>query len=461
MRKALGSLLVVSLLASACQANLGVAGKTTPKPGTKPASTVPAGANLVPMPEGATIQMVGKVQMDASYVVAAGSANVVAAGSANVVAAGAGNLIKVGGQVIAAGSANVVAAGSANVVAAGAGNVIAAGSANYSVFNVSVPFGEMLPAMGMVIVPVSLRTGKPLGPAVLSDGTGAFQVHIPESETGNVQLVAAVPGKTMDDPILNNPKLQYEFLTNKSYKALSTTIDEDTALTSHYMLTAFAGRLEGLLQARNEEQWGGELGAWLGKTNNTMLLGLLKGMITEMLAAKTYDLTAEKRKALAYRLAKSVMYHVKLDEAMVDRSQPDFKLLEDQNAVDALQQIMKLCREGAIKTYGKDIGKFADNEFVKKANELRKKAGLPDYAFVKPTDIGDFVVQEYLTYNDEGRILMMKDVFVALGVDQGQVLRLKAAQYGLLTKVGQTMFLDAKAKEDFMTLIRASAQGGK
>ena len=85
MRRTMAGAVALTMLVSACQAN--VAG-----PGGKLSVTSSGGnAKLVP-PDGPVKLLAGTLKMDASYVVSAGGGNVVSAGGGNVVSAGGGNL---------------------------------------------------------------------------------------------------------------------------------------------------------------------------------------------------------------------------------------------------------------------------------------------------------------------------------------------------------------------------------
>jgi hypothetical protein len=511
--------LILTMLISACQANLG--GVTTArKPGTaKPAAGTikPAtGAGVVAPGSGNVIaggganvdpnepvtKLLGTLKMDASYVIAAGGGNVIAPGGGNVIAPGGGNVIAPGGgNVIAAGGGNLIMVGG-NVIAAGGGNVIAPGGGNYRTLAINpfavtaaigqrpvaaaigqrpvaaaigqrpvaaaieVPFGEVLLAKGMVVVPVSLRTGLPIGPAVLTDEAGRYSVTIPESETGNVRLMAAVPGKSASDPVLTNAKLQYQLLVSQSDKDTNRVIDEDSALVSLYTQRTFAGRLDDLLKQQDKGDWGTDLESWLNLGDNAMIRGMLDGMADEMIAAKTYAMPEAKRKALANRLADTVMYHVKFDDAMVDRSQADWQPAEDEKVVTALNEILKLFREGArlkmaaanATTPEEITAVFAEAPFMVIANQMRAAEGKPPVKFSKATDFGDFVVDHYLAINNTARLMSLSDVFYALDVDQKHVPRLKAAQFGMLKTLGFTMFVNPAAKSAFIDLLKEAGK---
>jgi hypothetical protein len=184
-------------------------------------------------------------------------------------------------------------------------------------------------------------------------------------------------------------------------------------------------------------------------------------MADHMIAAKTYAMPEAKRKALANRLADTIIYHVKFDEAMVDRSQADWQPAEDEKVLPAITEILKLFREGARLKMAKANAStpeqltavFADAPFMVIANQMRAKEGLPPVKFYKATDFGDFVVEHYLAINDTARLMSLNDVFFALDVDQKHVPRLKAAQFGILKTLGFTMFVNPAAKAAFLGLL--------
>lgn len=423
-RSHLGWLTLCTLLA-ACQANVGgadMAGKAkkpvTPAASAKPGPT--ASASAMPV---ATTVLAGVVKMDAGYVVSAGGGNVVSSGGANVVSAGGGNLIQVGGQVISAGGANVVSSG----------------GANYRAQASAVAFGDMLPARGMAVVAVSLRTGEPLGQAVLTDDAGRYTLAIPKSETGNVRVVAAVPGKSATDPVLTNARLQSEALTPGTAPA-EVIVDDDRALVSRYFRQAFVTRMGGLLNKRTPDV--GE-----PKSAEEALFRQVWGeLATAAVAAKSADWPAERRQAVAQRLADATIYYVDFARAKVNRDKANWENPQDETCFDAYLDIMRRFRLGAVQRIA------ADPLFLKKQAFMQGQA----VAIERAVELGEFIAKTYL--GESKRYDDMKDVLATMGLDRREGNRLKAAEEGLITAIGLTLVTNADARAALIELIRTEGQ---
>jgi hypothetical protein len=429
-------LVSLTLLMSACQASLGPASvasrakkpaaTASARPSTRP-STTPASVAIAPSPTPLqpSIALTGQVKMDASFVVASGGGNVVAAGGGNVIAAGGGNLIMVGGQVIAAGGGNVVASGGGNVVAPGGGNYRLAGA--------GVALGEMLPAKGMVVVAVSLRTGKPLGEAVLTDDQGRYTLHIPEGETGNVRVVAAVPGKSPEDPVLKNPKLQSELLTpaKQATGAAEQVVDDDRTLASRYFRRAFVGRLDELLKAEDSTPV---------NTGNPLLDALWLELRAAARDADTRHLPESARKTLSERMADNLISYMDLQSAKADMKWEAWKTPKDERSFDAFIDILSHCREAARE------------KLEAKETFFDGLSYFQGYTIRRPTDFGEFVVAEYLS--KYGWDEKLGPVLASIGVDAGEAHHLKAAETGLQLALGLTLLTNTTAKNAIVQLMK-------
>jgi hypothetical protein len=412
----------------ACQANVGgvdPAGRAkkpvTPAATAKPGPAASTGAPSA-MPVAATM-LSGMVKMDAGYVVSAGGGNVIAAGGANVVSAGGGNLIRVGGQVISAGGANAVSAG----------------GANFRTLASALAFGDMLPARGMVVVAVSLRTGEPLGQAVLTNDAGRYTLAIPKSETGNVRIVAAVPGKSDTDPVLSNARLQSEALTTGA-AAAEVVVDDDRALVSRYFRQAFVTRMGGLLNKRTPDV--GE-----PKTAEEAFFRQVWGeLAAAAVAAKSADWPADRRQAVAQRLADAVIYYVDFASAKVNRDKANWENPQEETCFDAYLDIMRRFRLGALQRIA------ADPRFLEKQTYMQGQAA----SIERGVELGEHIARTYL--GESKRYDELKDVFATVGLDRREGNRLKAAEEGLITAIGLTLVTNADAKAALLELIRTEGQ---
>jgi hypothetical protein len=456
MRREVTGLLALSVVLSACQATVkGV----TPRQPSRVASAAPGAspsgaaklpglvagspAPLVPGEPSAAVN--GLLHMEPSAVIAAGGGNVIAAGGGNVVAAGGGNLIKVGGQVIAAGGGNVIAPGGGNVIAPGGGNLIGQAGGNYRALAIEVPLGDMLPAQGMVVVPVSLRTGKPIGPAVLTDAQGRYQLQVPTSETGNVRVMAAVPGKTASDPVLDNPKLQMEGLMSVAGLGDKTLeIDDDNALVSRFFRRAFLGRIDELLQVEVKDP--------SMTSGNPLFDKVWSKLVDAVLEAKTSEMPRKARRELAERMANLLIADVDLRTTMVDRSGPDWPGEVDETAFDAYTDVMRQVRRACAAKLRADRQFFDSQPYVMLANErLKEDPAATPWELRRPRDLGEFITVEY--FETSGRLSDLKEVFDSIDVKPKMVHRLRAAEKGLENSLALTIALNSKARDALHAMI--------
>jgi hypothetical protein len=460
MRRSLGGLLAISLVVSACQAvptsTAAKGKKPTAAASAKPTAAPSSAATTKPFPAPTApidaTAVTGLLKMDASYVIAAGGGNVIAAGGGNVVAAGGGNviaagggnLISVGGQVIAAGGGNVVAAGGGNVIAAGGGNAVASGGANYRVADIAVtetkiPYGIQLPAVGMGVVAVSLRTGKILSEAVLTDGEGRYTVHVPKSESGNFRIVAAVPAKSADDPILKNKALQSESIAHATTD--DVLVDDDRATVSRFFREVFVSRLMDTLSTDGTSPI---------ISGVPLFDSVWQQLVDAAVAAKTRDLPEPERLALATSMADNMIYFVNFKGAKVDRSIPNYQKFKDETSFEAFAGIMRVCRDAAAAKMANDPDYFAKASYVEAANKALRVGAAP-YTFKKPSDLTDFVVHAY--FLDSGRIWSSVEVLKDLGVDEGEIPHFVAAQMGFQQAIGVALIADTQARDALQRLI--------
>lgn len=432
--------------------------KTPSKPAaSKPlASTAPSG-----LPAGPTTAIGGLLEMDAGYVVAAGGANVIAAGGANVVAAG-------GGNVIAAGSANVVAAGGGNVIAAGSANVVAPGGANWIIrgFGVlqaaSVPVGTLLPAAGMLVVPVSLVTNRQIGDAVLTGPDGRYTVKVPTAQTGTFRLLAAVPARRVDDPLLNDTRLRYNYMTDLNSKPADNTINEDTTLAFEYLRQIFMRRLgEGLAQGKID----------VASTSDSALVRQLAQELNDaMVEARTATLDEPARTELARRCVgmlfeQGMMKHfytadfkVKVADAISKDKAKFSGKPGDTLASVVLRDVLVEIRTRATDAMRRGVD--LNQKAYVKAEIARATVGHPLHGFVirRPADLNEFVVHAYMGEdNGEGLVRMLeltRDPDLAFEDAELPVIRLKGAAEGIAERLTLQLFTDPTTKRDVVQAIR-------
>ncbi|HEY9724167.1 MAG TPA: hypothetical protein V6D47_19360 [Oscillatoriaceae cyanobacterium] len=465
MRRYSGATLAALVVLTACQnpngilerpANTGhLQPSPTAAPSSKPSATAstPAGKQspstppTSPSPSVPTMLLTGLVKLDASYLLAAGggsvipagagnvipagAGNVIAAGAGNVIAAGAGNVIAAGaGNVIAAGGGNVIAAGAGNVIAAGGGNVIAAGAGNYRIFGFNVASteaiapGTMLPVKGMMVVPISLDTGKPLGPSVLTDGTGAYQVTVPQGTTENVLIYAAVPATSANDPRFGDPHLRVGTVVDPQNQTTGD-IDEDVSLATKYIFIAFATRLTDVLMEPDVTKLIDDL---LGGQNisdfplKAQMQPVLAGLRAQVDAAHV-PMNRVARAELAYQISDAVLAHLSADQhtdladvalsPLYGDGNPTSSTTaainalpaDDKKALNMAVLLLKTVREDAAAKLAQDPAFFAQS----KTSQLDPPYTIPwnhcepttMYPMTYANELGDYVVREIIGANGE------------------------------------------------------------
>jgi hypothetical protein len=371
MRLAIAAALAATLLLSACPA---MTGSKVPKKatGVSSAQTRPS-----PKPADKTL-LSGLLKMDAHYVISAGGGNVISAG---------------GGNVISAGGGNVISAGGGNVISAGGGNVISAGGGNYRVLaDASVPVGTVLPAKGMVVVPVSLVTGRPVGEAVFTDERGHYEVAIPKGMAENVRLVAAVPGKSASDPIVANRRLQYAVVAAPDAGS-DVTIDEDTALITRYLRVIIRHQVRNSIQA---SVWTPEdqLAAYDKETLKLRAKAMAIGLI---------GLPEERQIAIYERFTDMLMASARLD-TLKNASGTGY-------IVPMLVGMLRDIREAATTKLVESPTFFAEQDYIK--NQSGEGCV---HEIVKPADVGDFLVFKHLYRADLAALKVASEVAASVGL---------------------------------------------
>ncbi|MFN3429624.1 MAG: hypothetical protein ACK46X_06695 [Candidatus Sericytochromatia bacterium] len=371
MRLAIAAALATTLLLSACPATTG---SKVPKKATGVAT---AQTKATPKPADKAL-LSGLLKMDAHYVISAGGGNVISAG---------------GGNVISAGGGNVISAGGGNVISAGGGNVISAGGGNYRVLaDASVPVGTVLPAKGMVVVPVSLVTGKPVGEAVFTDERGHYEVAIPKAMAENVRLVAAVPGKSATDPIVTNRRLQYAVVAAPDAGS-DVTIDEDTALITRYMRVIIRHQIRNAVQAAvwaSDDQLGRYTPGFLKLRDKAKAIDLI-------------GLPEDRQIAIYERFTDMTMASARLDTLKNEAG--------TEYIVPMLVGMLRDIREAATTKLVASPTFFAEQDYIK--NQSGEGCV---HEILKPADLGDFLVFKHLYRADLAALMVASQVAGSVGL---------------------------------------------
>jgi hypothetical protein len=243
---------------------------------TPPAPT-PAAPVSLQAPTDAYVALAGTVKVDASYLLGTArtslvGADAVAVGDAGLLANNGGNLVAGlrGGAAIANADGTFLAAGNAGILANNGGNLISDHGGGIVANNgggivsdhgaarhlLAAPAaGTLLPAGGLVVSAVSLRTQQyvpvGVGPggapayAVYSDAAGAYKLFVPASEQGNVAVVANVPGS-------QDAKLVYNTIVPVQASA-DAAMDDDAAVATRMIRRALAGQIALIITAADNQ----------------------------------------------------------------------------------------------------------------------------------------------------------------------------------------------------------------
>ncbi|HEY9721276.1 MAG TPA: hypothetical protein V6D47_04635 [Oscillatoriaceae cyanobacterium] len=495
------TLLILGLLLAACQTPVATTTGHKLSATTKPSATQTTAASSSPSSviasspppslaptAGPTTLLTGLAEIDASYVIAAGGGNVIAAGGGNVIAAGGGNVIAAGGgnviaagggnviaagggNVIAAGGGNVIAAGGGNVIAAGGGNVIAAGGGNYRLFDVasgtdasgtssdctqpspsagSVANGTILPVKGLMIVPVSMLTGRIVGPAIYTDETGHYKVSVPQAMQGNVLLIAGIPGNSADDPVVKDPRLHYDLMLTPQASA-SSTLNEDACRTTDYARQAIRDQVVSLVTGSDALN-ASSTARVASDATSVQIPG------AALLQAATADLqnhlrcanvSAANLPSVADRFADLLWANAgNIETIPTSQSYGSYTQQPGELALPAATAIFREIREHAAARMACDPSFFKNTTYFADDDPAQKgvAATLP---IQRPSDVCDYITAKYLT----GRAFHFDDklppLLDALGMDGTKTKdHFRAIGVSLAAKLG-VLLLDPTVKAQF------------
>lgn len=428
------------------------AAEGTPAP-TATATPAP-GPTSTPM--GPSIAISGQVRVDAGYLVKAGVGSLVSSNGGSAIALRSGHLISGNGASLIS-DKGVGLIGKVKLISSNGGTLISDKGIGYRLLQAPAP-GVMLPAQGMMVAPISLRTGEPIGPAVLTDASGGYRVQVPESQRDNVLILAAVPASREDDPILQDERMRYSLIA--APEAASQVIDEDTALVTRYMRIIFLERLHQILTTDDMSETERLADVYFAGAPalKTQLLAILKELRDAAEAVGVDALSPADQWWLAVKTADVLQAQLDLDTLMISSATyPDWTH-PPEPAVAALASSFRLVRERAATLMDEDPTFFEAIEWLVAANTGRADP----YAILRPSDVGDFLVRAYLTKNEEGVIPRTDALLTSIdahhdalvGVDNRS--RIFAVGNAFLGALVQALMFDQNgAKTEVLETIRA------
>jgi hypothetical protein len=430
---------------------------------------------LLGRPKTPSVTLQGQVLVDASYVVSAGTGSLISNNGGAILAAGAtrfaggglisdkgsglvannsGNLIDTdGNSVISDHSSGIIsenggalisdkgAGAAANVVSDRASTQRPFGVLNTEASPTTAPkpvYGTQLPAAGMQIGVLSLATHQrlPLGSdsagnpvySVFTNLSGGFQIYIPAAEQANVLVLTNVPATT-------DVRQHYDLLVPTQSKS-SQVLDEDTALVSRYVRTAFVSRLAHLLvddpnvaicAIDSADVYTGPLA--------TAMTDLVRQIHNAALKAGVHGnpVTDPAVRALATRCADVTLARLDLSTFKLDKTTSPYWGEHNphqipQPVTEAMVTVLKAVREKATFRLATEPGFFEQEPYFKTAVACKPVA----YSIKKPADVNTFIVDEFMSTNTADAIEWAKQILLSMDVGEDEFgtpygLRLGAA----------------------------------
>lgn len=496
MVRFVASLLAMSLLLAACQAS-GPTPRVTPRtkpspsaavplPSVAPSATVqPSAAPSIPVTTAAagpsallagpgSLTLTGTIDIDASYAISAGvgrlisnnSGNAVAIAEAGLISNNSGNLIaNNGGGLISDKGFGLIGAQSAGFV-----------SGRYALSQAAagVAVGAVLPAAGMLVGLVSLKDGQalPVGLdasgapvyALYSNSSGGYTFYLPQAMAGNVRVVARLPGAAAEVA----SRMTYDVLARAQASA-RVDIDEDTAVTTRFLRSCFNARMEAILSADDVSLVTAEVTKQSTAVPDIVLAlvdGFAQEINAESKASGLQKASAAVRADAAARIMDRVLQHMVLDEVMITKEGVDLWTGPPAPAIATLVGVMERIRIGVTAAVTKDPDFFKKQAYMVATNARRAAAQLPPYDISKPSDLGAYLVTEFLTRTDS-TYAGMEEVFESIGLSEQtqrsatrtsntQVDTVSAATVAVVNALMVVLFTnEGGAKDEAVAFIRA------
>jgi hypothetical protein len=373
-----------------------------------------------------------------------------------------GTVVPIGGAVLSNNGGNIISNNGGSVVSNNGGGIVIGGRTRYGLAATSpVPLGTLVAVKGMAIVAISLLTGKPLGPATLSEEGGAFRVLLPAAELHGVRLLAKVPTALATDALQGDARLSYSLQVTPTTDK-QRVLDEDTAAIAHYLQRIAVGKLMFLLSPDQlDNQANFKDPAFAGPVQ-----ALVLGLTGEFNAAvKTAKVPSSRLPALARRMTDVASAYVDLDTVPIDRTNTRWKdAYGDLKAAPSLAAVVKRIREAATTKMRADARYFEGKTYFVAANQARVAAGLAPLAIRKPADFFDFLLETYMAGDGAAYDLIdpvLTDVGLTERDDFGLVVKtqLQASAKSVFLSVATTLLTNPEAKQNVLEQIKAAGPG--
>lgn len=443
-----------------------VSAARSPSPAVSPPAVVKPGASptaaVIPSPPAPTavrpaagsVPFRGTLRLDASYAASAGVGRLISNNGSTVLAA-------TGNPLIADVGLGMLANNGSNLIANNGSGVLANNGARYGLLaDGDPPVGELLPAAGMIVGIRSLLDGsavalgedddgKPVY-GVYSNGAGAFTVHVPPDLATTVLLTARFPGRTGAP----DPRLEYDLLAS-AVAAETHVLDDDTALVARYARSAFTNQIFDFITTTDPDTTTRLLmKEWIGAPDalRVVMVGFVREVQQEAVKVGLDKAPQAEVRAVARRMTDIVLARIDLPRLMLTPSTSSIWQGPEEPAVAAMADVIKQVRVASAKRLAVDPKYFDSQPYFINANADQ----VPPYEIKKPSDLGDFLVDEYLAKHEFGSYRTLKTAMESFPMDPAQGDRLVAISTGMAQAFGQTLLSDKDgAKLAAISVVRA------
>lgn len=425
-------------------------------------SLAPAPTKLTKPAAAAIRTLAGVVRIDAAYAIQAGEARLIANNGGTAIGApglalleGAGNLIaNNGGGLVGNNGGTLISDHGAMLVGKSKRALLQAAPT-------AAP-GAVLPAGGLVVAVMSLRSGRfvPIGQdgsgqpvyAILTNAQGGFEVY-PPADAGPLLVVARFPLEASAGAAQADPRLAYDLIQGEATDAppADLVLDEDTSQVTRYVRVACAGTLEKFVLTDDVEATvqniAKDAAPGLKEPLTTLVRELRQASGEAGLDKAGPAVTA----AVAQRMTDVLLSYMGIDSVTLSPiNWPEWTGPEEP-AIPALIDIMRRLREGTTKRLATEPGFFDAMDEVVEANALLS-TDAPRWTIRKAADLNDFVVRA-IVVPDRGAQRTEK-VFAAVGVEAYQSDRLYAAVNNYIAAMALTALAQPDAKAAVIAEIR-------
>lgn len=269
------------------------------------------------------------------------------------------------------------------------------------------PGHEAVPAAGMLVGVMSLVDNAflPLGIdasgntvyAIYTDAKGGFTVHLPQNlPADNFIVLASVPGAT-------DTRLAVDIVARGN--ATTVHVDEVTTLLTSYMRRALESRFEEVIDPDPCKP------VVTGLSAATQSFGIVSSLYTDVFGADFKALGRPARGRVFTRFADAVIARLTIDDVQLEPAlAPQSKATG--TALSVLTDVLTVSGKRVGELLQANPAHFDTMLAVKLANLNRTTP----YVLRKPSDVTEFVVEEFLLTSDRSVAKRLESFFVELGL---------------------------------------------